>query len=68
MRRTAAIFGFDDSAVQQMKLAEALIKQGVILAPGAVFSPKADHVSGYCRFNVAYLADKRFAAALSACA
>jgi len=36
----------------------------VILAPGAVFSPQADQPSAYCRFNVAYLADKRFAHAL----
>ena len=42
----------------------ALIKHGVILAPGAIFSPRSDQVSPYCRFNVADLADKRFAAAL----
>ena len=52
--------GYPDS----MKLAEALIKHGVILAPGAIFSPRSDQASAYCRFNVAYLADKRFAAAL----
>jgi DNA-binding transcriptional MocR family regulator len=51
-----------------MKLAEALIDHGVILAPGAVFSPKVGQVSAYCRFNVAYLGDKRFVAALNACA
>ncbi|RKP47162.1 PLP-dependent aminotransferase family protein [Pararobbsia silviterrae] len=60
----ASLPGWTDS----MKLAEALIERGVILAPGAVFSPDADQVSAYCRFNVAYLADKRFAAALHACA
>lgn len=60
----ASLPGWSDS----IKLAEALIKHGVILAPGAVFSPKGEQVSAYCRFNVAYLADKRFAAALSACA
>ncbi|KVF25237.1 GntR family transcriptional regulator [Burkholderia vietnamiensis] len=60
----AALPGWPNS----MKLAEAMIQKGVVLAPGAVFSPKIDHVSGYCRFNVAYLADKRFAGALTACA
>lgn len=59
----ASLPGWPDS----MPLAEALIKQGVILAPGAVFSPNADPVSPFCRFNVAYLADKRFVAALNAC-
>lgn len=59
----AALPGWPDS----IELAQALIKRDVILAPGAVFSPKGDKVSPYCRFNVAYLADKRFAAALSAC-
>ncbi|WP_144113254.1 PLP-dependent aminotransferase family protein [Paraburkholderia sp. BCC1886] len=49
-----------------MKLAEALIQHGVILAPGAVFSPKSDQVSAYCRFNVAYLEDRRFVSALNA--
>ncbi|MDE1012006.1 MAG: PLP-dependent aminotransferase family protein, partial [Paraburkholderia fungorum] len=49
-------------------LAEALIKHGVILAPGAIFPQRSDQVSAYCRFNVAYLADKRFATALSAIA
>lgn len=57
----ASMPGYGDS----MKLAEALIKHGVILAPGAIFSPRSDQVSAYCRFNVAYLADKRFAAALN---
>ncbi|MGF6241059.1 DNA-binding transcriptional MocR family regulator [Paraburkholderia sp. GAS38] len=56
----ASLPGYPDS----MKLAEALIKHGVILAPGAIFSPRSDQASAYCRFNVAYLADKRFAAAL----
>lgn len=56
----ASLSGHPDS----MKLAAALIKHGVILAPGAIFSPKNDQVSGHCWFNVAYLADKRFAAAL----
>jgi DNA-binding transcriptional MocR family regulator len=56
----ASLPGYTDS----MKLAETLIKHGVILAPGAIFSPKSDRASAYCRFNVAYLADKRFAVAL----
>jgi DNA-binding transcriptional MocR family regulator len=56
----ASLPGHPDS----MKLAEALIKHGVILAPGAIFSPNASQASAYCRFNVAYMADKRFAAAL----
>jgi DNA-binding transcriptional MocR family regulator len=56
----ASLPGYSDS----MKLAEALLKHGVILAPGAIFSPRSDQASAYCRFNVAYLADKRFAAAL----
>ena len=56
----ASLPGYPDS----MKLAAALIKHGVILAPGAIFSPRSDQASAYCRFNVAYLADKRFAAAL----
>ncbi|VVD60052.1 GntR family regulatory protein [Pandoraea communis] len=60
----ASLPGWSDS----MKLAAALIEHGVILAPGAVFSPTGEQVSAYCRFNVAYLADKRFAAALNACA
>lgn len=60
----AALPDFPDS----MKLAAALIQHGVILAPGAVFSPRSDQVSAYCRFNVAYMADKRFAAALKAIA
>ncbi|SDR47935.1 transcriptional regulator, GntR family [Paraburkholderia fungorum] len=60
----ASLPGHADS----MKLAQALLNHGVILAPGAVFSPSSDQVSAYCRFNVAYLADKRFAAALSAIA
>lgn len=51
-----------------MSLAQALLERGVILAPGAVFSPQADRPSKYCRFNVAYLADKRFAQALQAIA
>jgi DNA-binding transcriptional MocR family regulator len=60
----AALPGWPDS----IKLAEALIQHGVILAPGAVFSPRGEQLSPFCRYNVAYLADKRFAAALNACA
>ncbi|WP_414448514.1 PLP-dependent aminotransferase family protein [Burkholderia sp. 22PA0099] len=58
----ASLPGWPDS----MQLAQALIDQGVILAPGAVFAPGADRLSAYCRFNVAYLSDKRFVAALKA--
>lgn len=57
----ASLPGYPDS----MKLAEALIKHSVILAPGAIFSPSSDQASAHCRFNVAYLADKRFTAALN---
>lgn len=60
----ASLPGWNDS----MKLAEAMMGHGVILAPGAVFSPKAEQPSPWCRFNVAYLADKRFARALGALA
>lgn len=49
-----------------MKLARAMLERGVILAPGAVFSPVPDQVSAYCRFNVAYLTDERFVSALRA--
>jgi DNA-binding transcriptional MocR family regulator len=58
----ASLPGWPDS----MKLAEAMLHHGVILAPGAVFSPTSDQVSPYCRFNVAYLSDKRFVTALKA--
>lgn len=58
----ASLPGYPDS----MKLAEALIKHSVILAPGAIFSPNSNQVSAYYRFNVAYLTDKRLAAALKA--
>jgi DNA-binding transcriptional MocR family regulator len=60
----ASLPGWPDS----MRLAQALLDQGVILAPGAVFAPGADRLSAYCRFNVAYLSDKRFVAALKAVA
>ncbi|CAG9274985.1 PLP-dependent aminotransferase family protein [Paraburkholderia unamae] len=60
----ASLPGWPDS----MPLAKALLERGVILAPGAVFSPGADTVSGFCRFNVAYLTDKRFVSALQALA
>lgn len=60
----AALPGWPDS----MQLAQAMLERGVILAPGAVFSPQADRPSAFCRFNVAYLADKRFAQALRAVA
>ncbi|UXU90072.1 hypothetical protein LXM88_32660 [Burkholderia sp. S-53] len=53
---------------RSMQFARAMLERGVILAPGAVFSPQADRTSAYCRFNVAYLADKRFAQALQAIA
>ncbi|MFT4435399.1 PLP-dependent aminotransferase family protein [Caballeronia sp. 15715] len=49
-----------------IKFAQAMLAQSVILAPGTVFSPHAESVSPYCRFNVAYLKDPRFAAALKA--
>ncbi len=58
----AALPGWPDS----MQLAQALIEHGVILAPGAVFAPEPDRLSPWCRFNVAYLADRRFVAALKA--
>ncbi|MDR6378812.1 aminotransferase-like domain-containing protein (plasmid) [Paraburkholderia strydomiana] len=51
-----------------MKLAKAMLERGVILAPGAVFSPASERVSAYSRFNVAYLADERFVNALRALA
>lgn len=51
-----------------MQFAQAMLERGVILAPGAVFSPQADRPSAYCRFNVANLASKRFAQALQAIA
>lgn len=51
-----------------MKLAQAMLERGVILAPGAVFSPAQDQTSRYCRFNVAYLSDERFVNALRALA
>lgn len=47
-----------------MELAHALLDRGVILAPGAVFSPATDRPSRFCRFNVAYLSDPRFVNAL----
>lgn len=56
----ASLPGWADS----MKLAKALLERGVILAPGAIFSPVPDQTSPYCRFNVAYLADDRFVSAL----
>lgn len=51
-----------------MKLAKAMLPRGVILAPGAIFSPVPDQVSAYCRFNVNYLSDERFVNALRAVA
>ncbi|WP_321788037.1 MULTISPECIES: aminotransferase-like domain-containing protein [Paraburkholderia] len=57
----AALPGWDDS----MKLAKAIFEQGVILAPGAVFSPNLAGPSPWCRFNVGYLADKRLSRALA---
>ncbi|WP_027209635.1 aminotransferase-like domain-containing protein [Burkholderia sp. WSM2232] len=56
----ASLPGWPDS----MKLAKAMLNHGVILAPGAVFSPTSDKVSPYCRFNVGYLSDERFLSAL----
>ena len=47
-------------------LARRMLDHGVILAPGAVFSPRGDGPSPWFRFNVAYLNDPRFAAALRA--
>ncbi|WP_424067580.1 hypothetical protein [Paraburkholderia sp.] len=44
----------------------AMLEHSVILAPGTVFSPYPENTSPYCRFDVAYLADPRFAAALRA--
>lgn len=58
----AALPGHDDS----IAFAQAMLEHSVILAPGTVFSPSPERTSPYCRFNVAYLTDPRFAAALRA--
>jgi DNA-binding transcriptional MocR family regulator len=56
----AALPNHDDS----IEFAKAMLNESVILAPGTIFSPYGDRASPYCRFNVAYLGDPRFAAAL----
>jgi len=56
----AALPNHDDS----IEFAKAMLNESVILAPGTIFSPYGDRASPYCRFNVAYLEDPRFAAAL----
>ncbi|MDE1180532.1 PLP-dependent aminotransferase family protein [Paraburkholderia sp.] len=56
----AALPGHDDS----IAFAHAMFEHNVILAPGTVFSPHPDSASPYCRYNVAYLSDPRFAAVL----
>jgi DNA-binding transcriptional MocR family regulator len=58
----ARLPGHDDS----IALARAMLDRSVILAPGTVFSPQSDQPSPWFRFNVAYLNDPRFAAALKA--
>lgn len=56
----AALPGHEDS----IAFAKAMIEQGVILAPGTVFSPNPEKASPFCRYNVAYLSDSRFVKAL----
>jgi DNA-binding transcriptional MocR family regulator len=58
----ARLPGHDDS----IALARRMLDHSVILAPGTVFSPRGDSPSPWLRFNVAYLNDPRFAAALKA--
>ena len=57
----ATLPGHDDS----IELARAMLEQHVILAPGTIFSAHANRTSPWCRFNVAYLGDPRFAKALA---
>jgi len=56
----ASLPGHEDS----IQFAKAMIEQGVILAPGTVFSPNPEKASPFCRYNVAYLSDPRFVKAL----
>lgn len=54
----------DDS----IEFARVMLEHHVILAPGTIFSAHADSISPWCRFNVGYLGDPRFAQALNALA
>lgn len=54
------ITGVDDS----MQLAHELIKQNIVLAPGAIFQVDSQQASPWARYNVAYVSDPRFLATL----
>ncbi len=58
----AKIPGWGDS----VELAKALLGHEVIIAPGSIFSPTPEISTPWCRFNVAYLSDRRFGEALCA--
>jgi len=57
---------FDD-VPDSLELAKKMLKRGVALAPGSFFHLDGQVASPWCRYNVGYIADPRFAAALQAC-
>jgi len=58
----AALPGVADS----LTLAQALLPQKIVMAPGRIFSVDSTQVSPWSRFNVGAVADPRFAPALRA--
>lgn len=56
----ASVPGFPDS----MQLAREMMKQHIVLAPGAIFQVDPQQVSPWARYNVAYVSDPRFLASL----
>lgn len=57
---------FDD-VPDSLELARQMLKRGVALAPGGFFTLDSQVPSPWCRYNVGYVADPRFTAALKAC-
>jgi DNA-binding transcriptional MocR family regulator len=55
-----AVAGVEDS----LALAENLLEQGIVMAPGRIFSVDPSNVSRWTRVNVGAVADPRFADAL----
>lgn len=51
-----------------LEFARAMLERKLVLAPGALFCPTPSTRSPWCRFNVAYLGDPRFLAALASAA
>lgn len=58
----AKIPGADDS----MQLARDMMKQNIVLAPGAIFQVDSQQPSPWARYNVAYVSHPRFLASLPA--